>query len=188
MYLALERPWSSSGDPEAALDAGAAPDDAGPAKVAKGKKRGKPRRKRGGGGAVVADPGDQPIVLSDADKRMVWRGDTVQLPPAMVDLNGGGGEDARSLDDGEIGATLDRNGGGLQRCVEQALGGAPYSGTVTVKLLVGGDGKATKTRVHAPSFMQEAGLLSCVRGAARKLGFPAVGGSTVVTIPFPIEL
>ncbi len=188
MYLALTRPWAGGGDELAELDAGIG-DDAAVAK-APGKKKGKARRRKGGGGAVVADPeeqGAQPITLSEADKKMSWRGDAVERPPANLDLTAGGAE-ARALDDHEINGAIDRDGGGLLRCIEQALGGAPFTGTVTVKMLVDGAGKAGKARVHAPAFMHARGLASCVKGAARRMGYPSVGGSTVVTIPFPIEL
>lgn len=188
MYLALERPWAGGASAEAPEDAGVA-DDAGVAK-APGKKKGKPRRKKGGGGAVVADPEEQgaaPITLSEADRKMSWKGDAVERPPTSLDMTEGGAE-ARALDDREINATIDADGGGLLRCIEQALGGAPFTGTVTVKMLVDGAGKATRARVHAPAFMHAAGLSGCIKGAARRMGFPAVGGSTVVTVPFPIEM
>jgi hypothetical protein len=117
---------------------------------------------------------------------MSWKGDPVERPPATMDLSDPSGDEARALSNGEIQATIQADGGGLERCVVDAVGSAPFSGEVTIKMLVDGDGRTTKTRVHAPAFMHAAGLLSCARGAARQMGYPAVGGYTVVTIPFPI--
>jgi hypothetical protein len=183
MYLALERPWRSSGPAVAE-----APPDAGPAAAepAKGKKKRK-RRGGGGGGGVTEVQVDDTIVLTPADTKMSWRGDAVERPPATMDMSDPAGDEARALSNGEIQATISNDGGGLERCVVDAVGSAPYSGEVTIKMLVDGEGRTTKTRVHAPAFMHEAGLLACARSAARQMGYPAVGGYTVVTIPFPIS-
>ena len=180
MYLALEQPWRG---PAAAVEE---PVDAGPevAEPAKGKKK---KRKKRSGGRTTEVPVDDTIVLSAADQKMSWRGDSVERPPATMDMSDPGGDEARALSNGEIQATISSDGGGLERCVVDAVGSAPYSGEVTIKMLVDGDGRVTKTRVHAPAFMHEAGLLGCARGAARRMGYPAVGGYTVVTIPFPIS-
>jgi hypothetical protein len=184
MYLALEQPWRS-----AAPAVSEAPADAGPAvaEPTKGKKKKRRRSGGGGGGGVTEVPVDDTIVLTPADTKMSWRGDAVERPPATMDMTDPAGDEARALSNGEIQATISNDGGALERCVVDAVGSAPYSGEVTIKMLVDGDGRATKTRVHAPAFMHEAGLLSCARGAARQMGYPAVGGFTVVTIPFPIS-
>lgn len=181
MYLALERPWASG---EAVAEV---PPDAGPAvaePAAKGKKK-RARRKKSGGPTEQRFEPDPEIVLTPGDLAMTWRGDKVERPPAQLDMASGG--EARSLDQGEINATIASDGGGLQDCVVEAVGAAPYSGEVTVKMLVDGDGDVTKLRVHAPAFMHAENLLGCARGAARRMRYPAVGGYTVVTIPFPIS-
>lgn len=185
MYLALEQPWRSSGEARAEV-----PVDAGTvaAEPAKGKKK---KRRRGGGGGGGGGgteiPVDDTIVLTAADTKMSWKGDAVDRPPATMDMTDPAGDEARALSNGEIQSTISNDGGGLERCVIDAVGSAPYSGEVTIKMLVDGEGRTTRTRVHAPAFMHEAGLLSCARSAARQMGYPAVGGYTVVTIPFPIS-
>ena len=70
------------------------------------KKKGK--RKARVGGAVGGTSGvqepfevDEDIVLTDADRRLEWRGDAVSLPPRTIEM-GGTAEDGRPLDDGEI--------------------------------------------------------------------------------------
>lgn len=181
MYLALEQPWRS----EPATVAQAADAGAEEAKPAAAKKKRKRRRVTGGGEVVeelVDEP--EPIVLSAADRAMTWKGDSVERLTAALDMTTT--DEARSLSGDEIAATIDADGAGLQRCVVDAVGAAPYAGEVTVKMLVDADGRVTRTRVHAPAFMHEAGLLACMRGAAKRMRYPAVGGSTVVTIPFPI--
>jgi hypothetical protein len=179
-YLALERPWR-----QGATAGAAAPPDAAPA-VAEPTPPGRPsRRPRGarrGAPGEVAEAA--PRALSAADRVTRWRGDAVALPPATIDLGGDGA--ARSLSRAEIQATIDADGAELQRCVIDAVGHAPYAGEVIVEMLVGGDGQATRTRVHAAAFLHDRGLVACARGAVRRLRFPAVGGATVVTIPFPI--
>jgi hypothetical protein len=180
MYLALERPWRG-GAAVAAVDAGV-PDVGGPA-VAKKKAR---KKKRGGGGGtrVEADPTAPP--LSAADQKLSWKGESMDRPATTIDL-GEDGDEARALSASEIQATIDRDGGGLERCVEDGLGGAVWSGEVTVQLLVDGNGRATKTRVRAPAFMHGHDVLGCARSAGKHLDFPATGGYTVVTVPIPIE-
>jgi hypothetical protein len=186
MYLALEQPWRSSSPAkaEAAPDAGVEV-----ATPGKGKKK-KPRRRTGGGGAVggddVAANEPPPIVLSAADVVMRWKGDVVERPAATLDLGGEG--ESRSLSAGEIQETLDASGAGLQQCVIDAVGAAPFSGEVTVVMLVDGSGRADKVRVRAPAFMHDKNVLGCVRKASARMRYAAVGGWTVVTVPFPIEL
>jgi hypothetical protein len=179
MYLALERPWRSA-DVAAAVTPDAGVD---PAVATKAKKKRRPRH--GGGGAAPVDS-EEAATLTDADMRMLWKGDQVERPPASVDMSAGG--DARSLDGGEIQDAIDSGGGALRDCVARGVGVASWSGDVTVKLLVDGGGRVVKTRVHAPAFTFDHGLLSCMRQGAARLRFPAVGGWTVVTVPFPVTV
>jgi hypothetical protein len=181
MYLALERPWRSAGvAPQAMPDAGVGGE---PAVATKAKKKRRPRRS--GAGAAPIDR-EEAATLTAADLRMIWNGDAVARPPASVDMSADG--EARSLDGGEIQAALDGGGEALTTCVARGVGAASWSGDVTVKLLVDGDGRVTKTRVHAPAFTFEHGLLACMRQGAARLRFPAVGGWTVVTVPFPVTV
>lgn len=182
MYLALERPWRG-GAAVATIDAGG-PDAGAAVAQKKGKKK---RRTKGGGGGgtrVEADPTAPP--LTAADQKMSWKGDSMERGATSMDL-GDGGDEGRALSGGEIQETIDRDGGGLERCVIAALGGAVWTGEVTVQVMVDGNGRATKTRVRAPAFMHGHDLLRCVRGAAKGLDFPSTGGTTVVTVPLPIE-
>lgn len=181
MYLALEPPWRAA--PAAAVSA----PDAGAEVATPEKPRKKKRRRPGPGGSTTeefVDEGPEPIVLGPADRVMSWKGDPVERLTAALDMTTT--DEARSLSGTEIAATIDADGGALQRCVVDAVGAAPYAGEVTVKMLVDADGRVTRTRVHAPAFMHDAGLLACLRGAVKKMRYPAVGGSTVVTVPFPI--
>jgi hypothetical protein len=168
MYLALERPWRTAARaPEAGLDAGPAVAD-----------KPKPKKKRGRGG------GDAPEGAPDT--RMQWKGDNVEKPPASVDMAESG--ESRSLDGGEIQGAIDDGGSALAGCVADAVGMVPWSGDITLKLLVAGDGRVAKTRVRGPAFAHDKGLLGCMRQGAARLRFPAVGGWTVVTVPFPVTI
>ena len=54
-----------------------------------------------------------PGLAGAADRALEWRGDEVALPAQTIDMAGGGGE-ARPLDDGEIGATINSQAGGAR--------------------------------------------------------------------------
>jgi hypothetical protein len=183
MYLALEPPWRSAA-PAPTEPVAAAPVDAGVADAGKGKKR-----RRGGaarpGGATVEREIDDEVVLTDADRRLEWRGDAVALPPRTYDLTSDA--EARPLDDGEISAGVDAGASALIACVTQAIGSAPLTGEITVQLLVGGDGRVDKLRARAPAYLHERGLVPCLRRAARGLRFAATGAPTVVTAPFTVD-
>jgi hypothetical protein len=115
-------------------------------------------------------------VLTDADRRLEWRGDAVALPPRTYDLTSDA--EARPLDDGEISAGVDAGASALIACVTQAIGSAPLTGEITVQgLLVGGDGRVDKLRARAPAYLHEHGLVPCLRRAARGLRFAATGGA-----------
>lgn len=190
MYLALRPPWGGAHAPVPA-DAGVvaqAPSDGGPAGPSKKKKRRRP------GGTVAAPaPGDDPDggyeetepapALTAADRALEWRGDDVTPPPARLDMSAG---DARKLDDGEINATVASQADGVRTCVIQGATGTDLTATITVKLLVGGEGRVTRSRVQAPRYLHEHGLLPCVQRALGRMKFPATGAPTLVT--FPINL
>jgi hypothetical protein len=168
MYLALRKPADKA-------PAAAAPVDAG-ADVAK-----KPKKKRGGGGSSTAPPAP-----GELDTRMQWKGDAVERPPATVDMSSDA--DARSLEGSEIQAGIDAGGGALTDCIGKAVGDSAWSGDITLELLVDGDGKVAKSRVRAPAFTFDRGLAACMRQGAARLRFAAVGGWTVVTVPFPVTI
>ena len=65
----------------------------------------------------------------------------------------------------------------------KAASNTDLSGTITVKMVVMGNGKVARSRVQAPRYMFGQGLLGCVQ---RELGgwhFPSTGSPTLVTLP-----
>jgi hypothetical protein len=188
MYLVLRWPWGG----RSAL----APSDAGMGAIvlvdagAPGKP--KPKRRPGRGGTVAAPggPGDtdetEPVTvqLTEADRRLEWRGDAVALPTKKVDMSSGG--DARPLDNAEIQSTFASHGDGVQGCVVQGATGTDLRATITLELLVDGTGRVTKSRIQAPRYLHERGLLTCAQRALGRMKFPATGAPTVVTQPFTL--
>ena len=190
MYLALRPPWSSEGT--APRDAGVvaeAPSDAGA-----GKKKKRPRGGRGGGHQPGGDDEDwansggmeetEPpklVQLSAADRGLEWRGDDTSPGKQTIDMNSGG--ESRSLDNGEISNAISSQSGGVQSCVMKAATNTDLSGTITVKMVVEGNGKVSRSRVQAPRYMHNQGLVSCVKGQLSGWRFPATGAPTLVTLP-----
>jgi hypothetical protein len=198
MYLALRPPWASH--TTAPSDAGVVavgPSDAG---------SGKPKRhghggghRRGGGGAggnvVSGDDGSwtsgddngveetepQLVKLTPADRALEWRGDDTTKTAQQIDMSGN--TESRALDDGEIQSTISGQSGPTQSCVMQAATNTDLKGTITVRMIVDGGGHPTKVKVQAPHYMFEHGVLPCIQGAVRKMKFPGVGQSTLVTMP-----
>jgi hypothetical protein len=186
MYLVLEPPWRGGGSGSvAAVSEGDTSADAGV--TAKKKGRRKARVGGGGGGGATQEPFevDDTIVLTDADRRMEWKGDTVALPPRTLDM--GGGDDGRPLDDGEINGGIAGGSGPVIGCIKAATAGAAISAEVTVQMLVGADGKIAKVRVRAPAWLHDHGLLACARRAVRSMSFPATGAPTIVTAPYHLD-
>lgn len=186
MYLTLRPPWGGSAAP-APSDAGiaAAPSDAGVA----GKP--KPKRKPGRRGGTVAAPAGsedqeetEPPPLTEADRRLEWRGDAVALPPRKLDM--AAGDAARPLDDGEINSVISGQTGGVRDCVVQGAMGTALRATISIELLVDGGGRVTKSRMQAPRYLFEHGLLGCAQRALGRLKFPATGAPTLVS--FPVNL
>ena len=183
-YLVLEPPWrgtGGAGGPSVAVGDTA---DAGVA----GKKKGRRKARVGGGGASSSPEPfevDEDIVLTDADRRLEWRGDAVSLPPRTLDMESG--DDARPLDDGEIQGGIARGSGPVIGCIKDATAGAAISAEVTVQMLVGADGRVGKVRVRAPAWLHEHGLLACARRASRSMPFPATGAATIVTAPYHLD-
>jgi hypothetical protein len=178
-YLALEKPWKSDSTEVAMVG-----QDAGPAQD--GKKRGKKKRrrkKRRKGGQEIVEV-DETIELSAADRKILWKGPAVSLPPKSMDFGSGG--DARSLDQTEINAGVSRGQSAMVKCIADSRGAAPLSATITLKMLVDGNGKISKYRVQAPAYLFKNGLYDCAGRAARSMRFPGTGSATVVTVPFEL--
>jgi hypothetical protein len=194
MYLGLRRPWErhvatvASDNPPVVV----VPGDAGIAKP-HGKKRHRPTgaaHPAGGsaafdGDAEETDPGPSTVALTAADRALDTRGDETTLPAQTIDM-AGGGHDARPLDDGEIGSVINSQGGGIKDCVVQGATNTDLRGSITLKLVVDGHGKVIKSRVQAPHYLLEHGLLGCTQRALARMHFPATGAPTLVT--FPINL
>lgn len=188
MYLALRPPWASEGT--APADAGvvaSAPNDGGVAKKKKRRPRGGHRQPGGddedwqnsGGGEETEPP--RLIQLSAADRALEWRGDDTSPPKRSVDMSSD--SESRPLDNSEIRSTIASESAGVQSCVVKAAGNTDLSGTITVKMVVEGTGRVSRSRVQAPRYMFSQGLLGCVKGELRSWQFPATGAPTLVTLP-----
>lgn len=179
------------------------PADAGVVAIAPDAGSGKPKTKRPGGkrpkpnpyggrqtaGSDFDDSGDdtperppQLIQLSAADRAMEWRGDSTSIS-RKIDMNAPG--DARPLEDGEINGAVSGQTGPVRQCVAAAATDTDLRGTITVKMVVEGTGKVSRSQLQAPHYMFGKGLLECAKRALSQLKFPATGAPTLVT--FPIE-
>ncbi|MCW5808531.1 MAG: hypothetical protein KIT31_39640 [Deltaproteobacteria bacterium] len=198
MYLVLRPPWAGRGDETAPTEPRGSAAAAG-----KGSGSGKPPKKkppdpRGasrphGGAARPASSTDgandeatfdEPAApaLTDGDRRMEWRGDDVTLPPRTVDM--ASGTESRTLDDGEINATIGAQSGGVRDCIVQGAKGTDLRASITIVLVVDGTGRVTRSRLEAPRYLFDKGnLLTCAQRALRQMKFPATGAPTKVTFP-----
>jgi hypothetical protein len=93
------------------------------------------------------------------------------------------GGESRSLDNGEIQNVIASESGSVQSCVMKGATNTDLSGTITVKMVVDGNGRVSRSRVQAPHYLFAQGLLACVQGALRGWHFPATGAPTLVTLP-----
>jgi len=191
MYLALRPPWGGHDTTTAAPNrvAEVVTPDAG---VAKPKKKRVRHRPPGGGttsgdeqgwgsGDYVEETEVQLVQLSAADRALEWRGDDTSRPPQKIDM--AGGTEARSLDDSEIRSTIDSQSGAAQSCVVSGATNTDLKGTITIKMIVDGNGRVTKSKVQGFHYMFEHGLLGCMQRAVGHMKFPATGASTLVTMP-----
>jgi len=136
----------------------------------------------GWGGQDTVDETEAPLVqLTAADRMLEWRGDDTSRPPQKLDMSSGA--EARSLDDGEIASTIESQSGPAQSCVMTGATNTDLKGTITVKLVVDGNGRVIKSKVQAFHYLFEHGLLACMQHAVAKMKFPATGASTLVTMP-----
>ena len=189
MYLALRPPWGGGATPAPSAEVvSTVPGDAGASSTKPAKKRVK---KRTPGSTTVAGGPEEEFEetepelppLTDAQRRLEWRGDDVTLPATRIDMGAGG--DARPLEDHEINNTINDQLGsvGLRDCVVQGATGTDLRATITVKLVVDGSGKVTKSKLHAPRYLFDKGLLTCAQRALKSMKFPATGAATLVTLP-----
>jgi hypothetical protein len=199
MYLALQRPWQREA-PQAVQPVVADPGSEAPKKPP-GKRR---RGGRGGtdapnegaadgidgnaagGEAGLAEPEPPAIVLSAADRRLVWRGAEVALPAARHDFSAGAATE-RALSDEEIAGTVRAQSKAVVDCMVAAAAGTDLRATVMLQLLVDGSGRVTKHRVQAPQYLFDHGLAGCAERALGRWRFPAVGGFTLVNAPFDLS-
>lgn len=190
MYLATRSRWAHAPSvPEGGPVAIATPDGGVPTK---GKKKKKKRPRASDGTEVPLAPGEEeyeyeetaPVVLTAADKKLETRGDSTELPPQKIDM--GGDADARKLDDGEINSVLSGQSGDVRQCVIKAATGVELSATITVTFVVDANGKVIKSKLNAPHYLFEHGLLGCAQKALRGMRFPATGLPTKVD--FPVNL
>jgi hypothetical protein len=141
----------------------------------------KPRR------AAAPSAGDEaPPVVSAADLRIAAEGDTLRAAPLALDL-GAGAPEPRDLAQDEIDGTFARRAGAIIACITAARGQAPVNGRVVAGVVVGADGRVTRSRVEAPAYLLRRGLGGCARRELAALRFPATGRETVVTVPFDVE-
>ncbi len=194
MYLVLRPPWGGGGT-TGALDAGVAlaVPDAGSAKP-KPKKRPRPngysgqRRQNPGSDFIDGEDTDEQsgparIALTATDRALEWRGENTAIS-RKIDMNAPG--DARPLESGEINSTVSSQTGGVRACVEQGAAGTDLRATITIKVVVEGNGKISRSQLQAPRYLFEKGLLGCAQRALGQIKFPATGAPTVVT--FPVNL
>jgi len=186
MYLVLRPPWGprtttvpSEGPPVVMVGS-----DAGVTKPVKKRRRPRPTTASPAAPDEVDDA--EPVALTAADRALEWRGDEVALPPQTIDM--AGGREARPLEDGEINATINSQAGAVKDCVVQGATGTDLRATITVKLVVDGHGKVTRSRVQAPHYLHEHGLYACTQRAVARMHFPATGAATLVTLPVNLEV
>jgi hypothetical protein len=74
-----------------------------------------------------------------------------------------------------------------QQCVMTGATNTDLKGTITIKLVVDGNGRVIKSKVQAFHYMFEHGLLACMQRAVGGMKFPATGQSTLVTMPVNFE-
>jgi hypothetical protein len=199
MYLALRPPWAGHATAAAPTDAAvvaSAPSDA-------GVKKPKPRRHHAGGGNpnaggapqsgddpgwggsdTITEVGPQLVQLSAGDRALEWRGDDTSPPAQKIDMT----SDARSLSQEEIQGVISSQSGGVGSCVVQAATNTDLKGTITVRMIVDGSGHVTKSKLQAPKYLLDHGVLACSQHALAKMKFPSTGAQTLVTMPIELSV
>lgn len=183
MYLALQRPWErrvpttpSEGPPVVVVNR----DVNKPAPKKKRRPSTAPRTPNAPDDDAD-DPGPPPVVLTAADRALEWRGEDTPTPSQSIDM--ANGNEARRLEDAEITSTFASQGAPVKACVVQSATNTDLRATITLKLIVDGSGKVTRSRVQAPHYLFERGLEACVQRALGRLKFPSTGAPTLVTMP-----
>ena len=192
VYGWLEQPWQAWLADEQVSTPDAGVETAGKDEPGKQRKRRRGRRAGAGaeggggveGGADVEAEVEIPT-LTEADRALVWKGDTVALPPRQIDMSSD--SESRPLDSGEINSVLRAHSGPMIDCIAEARGEAELDARIQVEMLVNGDGQATKMRVRAPAYLFAHGFHACARKAMLGLRFPATGGHTVVSAPYDLR-
>lgn len=180
-WAAFKQPWKSKAVAvEDTPDAGAEE----PVATKKKKSKGKKKRATGGGDTEEYYIDEPAPVLTAADRESIWKGPAVELPPRQIDMESGG--EARPLTGAEINQTIGSSSKGITRCIATARGAAELKADISLKLLVGGDGRVQKVRARAPRYLFDHDFYGCVDGAAKSLRFPATGAPTVVDAPFEL--
>ena len=90
---------------------------------------------------------------------------------------------ALSLDNGEIQSVISSQSGSVQNCFVRAAANTDLAGLFSVKMVVEGTGRVSRSRVQAPHYMFGQGLLACVQHELAGWHFPATGAPTLVTLP-----
>lgn len=175
-YLA----WRPEAEPTVAAAPQADPPDEPPARP---KKRSGRRARTASSGTVGEEEPTRP--LSAADRRLVARGDALELSDRRLDF--AAASESRDLTQAEIDGAFAARADELVRCIADARGSAPLAGRVTAGVVVDDQGVVRRSRVEAPAYLHEAGLYDCMRPILRSLRFPATGKDSVVTVPFDVE-
>jgi hypothetical protein len=141
-----------------------------------------PHTRRRSPRAAAGATTDETITLSAADQQMTSAGDSLRAETTL-DMSQ---TEARDLTSDEIDGAVGRRSDAIIACLRDARGAAPLAGRVVVGMVVDASGRVTRTRVEAPAYLVKHGLYDCARRAVADLRFPAVGRSTVVSVPFTI--
>jgi hypothetical protein len=141
------------------------------------------RRHRKGGDAPSAEP---EVTLKPGDERVVSDGDALGRPE-HVDF-AKDGDEGHELSQDDLDRGFHAIGGGITRCITEALGDAPLErGRVEVAFRVESSGVVSRVRLSGPQLLFRRGLTRCVRPQVTALQFPHSGGASVVTYPFQLQ-
>jgi hypothetical protein len=154
-----------------------------PAAPAAAPDAGRPRHRRAATHPSSPAADEAPIELGAADRQTLAAGDALRASDT-IDM---AGAEARALTQGEIDAAMAARADDVIRCITQARGAAPVTGSVLAGVVVDGAGRVTRTRVEAPAYLVHHGLYDCARRPLAALRFPATGRETVVTVPFDVS-
>jgi len=113
----------------------------------------------------------------------VCSGDCAGAPPVEISPPLGPSNDGPSLSKRDIDQVVRSAAGRLRACYQKQLDHHDaLAGTITLRFVIGGDGKVQTTAV-ASDTVGDRDVTDCVRRNIQMLSFPARGGA-VVTYPF----